>query len=186
MTSAKFRTVGPLSWAFGLLIGAAWLSEVVLGNLAGTSVFGNLSGARPSIYGLASLFALCAVGLTAIGGLVAAYRTGSVAAALRVGIWSGVISGVITLASLVSVTVLFHDAMMKDPSNIHEFARSAHRIPTENELSGFLYSDAIAGGVNHIWIGPLLGLTVGGLGAFIGKVAHRDRLEDRERRAAPQ
>jgi hypothetical protein len=86
----------------------------------------------------------------------------------------------------VGVTVLFHDAMMKDPSNIHEFARGAHRPPTDGELSDFLYSDAIAGGVNHIWIGPLLGLTVGGLGALIGKVAHKDRLEDRERHAGPQ
>ena len=61
---------------------------------------------------------------------------------------------------------------MKDLSNVHEFARSAHRAPTEAELSHFLYTDSIAGGFNHIWIGPLLGLTVGAVGALIGKLAH--------------
>jgi hypothetical protein len=63
--------------------------------------------------------------------------------------------------------------MMKDPSNIHEFARSAHRPPTEAELSDFLYWDALAGGVNHISIGPLLGLTIGGIGALIGKLVRQ-------------
>jgi hypothetical protein len=34
---------------------------------------------------------------------------------------------------------------MKDPENIREFALSAHRAPTEAELSGFLYWDALGG-----------------------------------------
>jgi hypothetical protein len=58
---------------------------------------------------------------------------------------------------------------MKDSSNIHEFVRSVHRSPTKEELSTFLYRDALGGGINHIWIGPLLGVTIGGLGAIMGK-----------------
>jgi hypothetical protein len=158
-----------MSWIFGLLIGGLWMGEVVLGNLGGTSVFGDLREFHPSIYGLAPLFAVGAVMSTAVCGIVVAYQTGSIRAALRVGVWSGVISGAITFVVIMGVTILFHDAMMNDSSNIHEFARSAHRSPTEDELSTFLYRDALGGGLNHIWIGPLLGVTVGGLGAIMGK-----------------
>jgi hypothetical protein len=166
---ATSRSVRALSWAFGFIIGGAWMSEVLLANLGGTSVFGNLRDFHPQVYAAAPWLALCAVALTALAGYVAAFRTGSIAAALKVGVFSGLISGAIACLTVVSITVFFHDAMMKDPSNVHEFARSAHRAPTEAELSNFLYSDAVAGGVNHIWIGPLLGLTVGAVGALIGK-----------------
>jgi hypothetical protein len=151
-----------------------WIGEVLLGNLGGTSVFGNLRELRPSIYAMAPLFALGAVGVTAVGGAVAAYRTGSIGAALRVGVWSGVISGAMTALTGLSITVLFHHAMMMDPSNVHEFARSAHRPPSEAELSAFLYWDALGGGLNHTWIGPLLGVTIGGAGAVIGKLARQE------------
>ena len=105
-----------------------------------------------------------------MGGLVAAYRIGSVAAGLRVGVWSGLISGAIAFPTGVTIVILFQNAMMKDPSNIHEFSLSAHRSPTEAELSDFLYSDMVGGMVAHLFIGPLLGVTVGGIGAIIGKL----------------
>src|SRR6516165_9355185 len=160
-----------LSVFFGLLIGGMWMGEVLWGNLGGTSVFGNLRDSSPRLHALAAWFAIGAVSVTAMGGLVTAYRTGSIATALRVGVWSGVISGVIVFVTGTTIVVLFHDAMMKDPSNIHEFSLSAHRPPTEAELSDFLYSDMVAGMVAHLFIGPLLGVTVGGIGALIGKLA---------------
>jgi hypothetical protein len=75
-----------------------------------------------------------------------------------------------------AITILFHGAMMQDASNTHEFARSAHRSPTEAELSRFLYWDALGGGLNHIWIGPMLGITVGGIGAIIGKLTRNGQV----------
>jgi hypothetical protein len=164
-------TIRALSWIFGLLIGGMWIAEVLLGNLGGTPVFGNLRDLHPQLYAMAPLFALGAVVVTAVGGAVAAYRTGSIASALRVGVWSGVISGAIAALTGMSITVLFHHAMMMDPSNVHEFARGGLRPPSEAELSAFLYWDALGGGLNHLWIGPLLGLTIGGGGAGIGKLA---------------
>jgi hypothetical protein len=77
--------------------------------------------------------------------------------------------------TLISVVILFHGALMKDPSNIQEFARAAHRAPTEAELSNFLYRDALAGALNHLWIGPLLGRTAGGIGAVFGKWQHDEQ-----------
>ena len=63
-----------------------------MGNLGGTSVFGNLRDGASRLYALAAWFAVGAVSITAIGGLVTAYRSGSVATALQVGVWSGLIS----------------------------------------------------------------------------------------------
>jgi len=163
-----------LSVIFGLLIGVMWMGEILLGNLGGTSVFGNLRDVHPRVYAMAAWFAWGAVVVTGIGGAVAAYRTGRIAVALRVGVWSGLLSGAIVFLTLMSMVVLFHEALMKDPSNIHEFALTAHRMPTEPELSNFLYRDALGGALNHLWIGPLLGLTVGGVGAIFGKWQHNE------------
>ncbi len=74
--------------------------------------------------------------------------------------------------TLICIVMLFHDAMMLDTTNIREFAARAHHIPTTAELSSFLYWDAIGGAVNHLWIGPLLGVTVGGASAMLGKLEY--------------
>jgi hypothetical protein len=95
------------------------------------------------------------------------------------------ISGAIAFMTIMGITILFHDAMMKDPSNIHEFARSANRPPTEAELSAFLYRDALGGALNHIWIGPLLGLTIGWFGAIVGKSEHDRLVRQRSASVAP-
>jgi hypothetical protein len=162
-----------LSTIFGLLIGGMWMGEILLGNLGGTSVFGNVRDVHPRFYAMAGWFALGALGVTGIGGLVAGYQTGRISAALRVGVWSGLLSGgIVFVNGITTMVILFHGALMKDPSNIHEFARTAHRAPTEAELSRFLYWDTLGGALNHVWIGPLLGLTIGGIGAVVGKLAH--------------
>jgi peptidoglycan/LPS O-acetylase OafA/YrhL len=37
-------------------------------------------------------------------------------------------------------------------------------------FSHYLYLDALAGGLNHLWIGPALGAIFGGIGAAIGQL----------------
>ncbi len=87
-----------------------------------------------------------------LAGIIASYRIGSVRAALWVGGFAGLISGAIVFATLLGMTLLFHNAMMLDPSKIHEFALNAHRAPTQAELSTFLYTDALGGALNMMWI----------------------------------
>jgi hypothetical protein len=55
--------------------------------------------------------------------------------------------------TILSILTLSHSAMLKDPSNVREFSLSAHRLPPEAELSQFIYTDGLAGGVNHAWLG---------------------------------
>jgi hypothetical protein len=75
--------------------------------------------------------------------------------------------------------------MMKDPSNIREFARSAHHMPSEEELSSFIYTDGFAGGLNHVWLGPLLGIIVGGIGAVLGRAMRRSEPISIDRASIP-
>ena len=162
-------TVKTLSWRFGCLIGAMWVGLLLLGNLGGTSVFAHVRELHPSVYAMNRLFAEGALGCILLAGMIASYRIGSVAAALKVGVLAGLISGAIVFVTLMGIAFLFHDAMTLDPSNIHEFARGAHRAPTQAELSKFLCTDALGGALNMMWICPLLGITLGGLGAVAGK-----------------
>jgi len=162
--------VNTLSWRFGCLIGAMWMGLMLLGNLGGTSVFGHLRELHPGIHALNRLFWTGALGSILFAGITASYRFGSVREALKVGIFAGLISGAIVFVTLLGMTFLFHNAMMLDPSNIHEFALSAHRAPTQAELSTFIYTDALGGALNMMWICPLLGITLGGLGAVAGNL----------------
>jgi hypothetical protein len=141
---SHFRAVARLSeeqrlgLIFGLISGAVWIGLFVLGNLREnhTGIY-----RAPRGVGLGGLL------IPAITGLSAAYRMGgSMRAALRVGLLSGFISGVICLLTIVPITILFHGAMTHD---------------------------ALAGGLNMLWVGPLLGLTIGALGAFFGKAIFR-------------
>jgi hypothetical protein len=96
--------------------------------------------------------------LTVLAGLVGAYRIGGIQTGLSVGILSGVINGAITLVTIMAVTVLFRRALLAAPSSISEFGGSARRM----------YSESLVAGINHLWIGPFLGLTLGGVGAVVG------------------
>jgi hypothetical protein len=154
-----------LSLFFGLLIGAMWMGEVLFGNLGDTSVLGNVRTLHFHAYRVVGWSFVCgALAFTALGGFYTAYLTGSVSAALRVAIWSGLISGAITLATLMGMTAFFLDALRQSPSDLAEFARSG-----DKSLSHFLYLDALAGGLNHLWIGPALGIILGSIGATAGK-----------------
>jgi len=151
---------------FGLLIGLMWMGEVTFGNLGDTAVLGDF---RTSHFHAYRIIGWSFIGgtllLTAFAGMFGACRTGSIRQGLSVGIRSGLISGAIAFATIMAITVLFRDALLLAPSNVAEFARAA-------QPSHWLYWDAFTAGANHMWIGPLLGLTLGGAGAAVGKRLH--------------
>ena len=160
-----------LSVFFGVLIGAMWMGEVLLGNLGDTSVLGNLRTLHFPVYRVAAYsFVFGALAFTALAGFYTAYRTGSARAAIRVAIWSGLISGAITLVTLVGMTAVFLDALRQSPSDLAEFAKSG-----DQNVSHFLYVDALGGGLNHLWIGAGLGAALGSIGAFFGRPFYREK-----------
>lgn len=156
---------------FSLLIGAAWMGEVLFGNLADTTLLGNFRTVHLQTYReVGRSFVSAAVALTALAGFVAAYRTGNIAEAVFTSITSGLLSGGIVLVAGMAMEVVFHNALKQSPSVLSEFAQSG-----ESNLTQFMYLDALAGTLNHLWIGPFLGFTVGAIGASVGLLARKAR-----------
>ena len=61
--------------------------------------------------------------------------------------------------------IAFHDAMMKDPGNVHEYQLSTRTPPpTEEQLSDFIYADALEGSVIMMFECPLAGTILGAIG----------------------
>jgi hypothetical protein len=84
-----------LSLIFGLAIGAMWMGQVLYGNLGDTPLLGNVRTLHFHAYRVvASSFVCGALAFTALSGFYAAYRTGNMAAALRVAVWSGLIGAI--------------------------------------------------------------------------------------------
>lgn len=152
-----------LSWLFGLGIGAAWMTEVLAGNIGNTG-----STAQHLIYRAATLFAFSLPFVAGIGG---ALRTGTIRAGAAVGFWSGLLSGLVTLLTLMIVTYTFMDVFQHDPQMIREYTHSR-----EANLATYIVGDLLVAGCSHLLlIGVLWGTALGTLGAGLGaRIARRD------------
>lgn len=149
-----------LNLIFGLFIGVMWMGEIIFGNLGDTTVLGNFRTFHFHAYRVVGWsFISGAVLLTGFAGLFGAYRSCSIHKGLSVGVWSGLISGAMTFTTIMVLTILFRNALLLAPSNVKEFAGSAEAM----------FGNAFWAGFNHMWIGPLLGVTLGGVGAVAGK-----------------
>ncbi|HEY1948207.1 MAG TPA: hypothetical protein VGG97_14445 [Bryobacteraceae bacterium] len=104
---------------FGFLIGAMWMGEVLFGNLGDTALLGNVRTFHFHAYRAIGWSFVCgALAFTALGGFYSAYRTGDFLVALQVAIWSGLISGAITLTTLLAMTAFFLDALQRLESSL--------------------------------------------------------------------
>jgi hypothetical protein len=158
--------VRKLSWAFGVLVGVMLTAMGVTGNLFGTPIFTHLRELHPYLFGLPwpIWFTEGAIASLALAGVVATCRTRSFVAALKVGALSGLIGSSILFVTGMGMTIAFHDAMMKDPGNVHEYELSSPTPPTEEQLSDFIYSDALEGSVIMMFEGPLVGAILAAIG----------------------
>jgi hypothetical protein len=145
-----------LSLLFGLLIGAAWTAEILFGNLGDTPVLGNFRTLHFHAYRIIEWsFIYGAVTLTALAGLVAAYRIGDVSDALSMSVGSGLIGWVIIVIGATAMEIVFHDALRQCPSG----GCDALAVPL----------------LAHLAIVVILGIAAGGVGAALGMFARRFR-----------
>jgi hypothetical protein len=144
---------------WGVMIGLAWAAEVVAGNL----IVPHQLGARIGV-----LAAAVAAFLPLFAGLRGAEMTGRVVAGLRVGFWSGIVSGLITFVSLAIVgylVVLFPGFPGVEVP--HEAIAGAL---TAKELAAFNIGDYLAAGVSHlVLIGAPFCSGVGLVGGLLGR-----------------
>jgi hypothetical protein len=156
--------------AFGLLIGAMWAAEIVVGNLGDTPLLGSLRTVHPQLYRTAgAAFAASALAATFAAGAWGApggrWRDGLRAAAI-----AGLGGGAIALVTLVGLTLALGDALAAAPSNVAEYALSHPTAqPTPERVRRWLLGDAAAAGASHLVIGLVSGAVLGGIGAAISR-----------------
>ena len=143
---------------WGVLIGLAWIVEVVGGNV----IVPHELGARIGILG-----AVAAAIMPVIAGAAEAARTGQISSGARVGFWSGAVSGLITFIALAGVGCLV-TSVPGFPGV--EVPRNVLRAPTANELAAFNMGDYLAGGVSHlVIIGAPFCSAAGAFGGVLGR-----------------
>jgi hypothetical protein len=140
------------------------------GNLFGTPIFSQLRELHPYFFGLPWPVWFTAGGISSLvlAGFVATCRTRSFGAALKVGALSGLIGSSILFVTGMGTIIAFHDAMMKDPGNVREYQLSTPTSPTKEQLSEFIYSDALEGSIIMMFEGPLAGTILGAIGGGSG------------------
>ncbi len=142
-------------WRWGILVGALWMIELWAGNLADPS--GN------SVVRLIYHGSILAVPLITVWASASASRlTGKILTGVRVGLWSGLISALITFATFMVIAYFLWNV----PPNAHEmsdFARSGI-----SDFAVYRTADNMAAMINHLWIGPFVGLIAGTVGGVLG------------------
>ena len=138
---------------FGIAVAGFWILEIVAGNVLGNHPY------TQAIY-MAALLGV--VVSSACAGWVASSRSGRFTDGVTAGLWSGVTSGWVPLVSLLLIAVLLPGTVGADPQNI---AQASH-AGASNVLE-FAIGDDLVAGINHLWLGPLLGLILGPIGAAV-------------------
>jgi len=159
----SFNTTPEAAWlaraslVWGILIAILWLVEILTGNLGRTE-----SAALKLAYFGATGVALV---LSLIAGMWGSMHTGQTRTGALLGLYSGMVSGLLTFLILMAVTYLFLNSFLQDPQNISQFQQSGTA-----DLTAFVIGDSLAGGLGHLVIGLVLGPLLGAIGGVIGKV----------------
>jgi hypothetical protein len=140
---------------FGLVCGGLWIVEQTAGNLMDTS-----SLLVQVLYYAATIGVF---GASTLAGFVAAKRSGQIRNSLMAGLWNGIINGLIAFIFLMLITFVFPNAALIDPENVRVL--TARGV---TDISTMSVADSLAGAINHLWIGPLVGIVFGAIGGVVG------------------
>jgi hypothetical protein len=91
-------------------------------------------------------------------------QTGTLSSSIIAGLWNGMISGLITFVALMFIRFAFPHAALLDPENVR--ALTARGV---TDIYAVSVGDSLVGAINHLWIGSLIGVMCGGIGAAFGK-----------------
>jgi hypothetical protein len=151
------RTAARLGSRWGVVFGALWVLEMTVAN----EWYGQ--GAWRLVPYFGSIFGVLV--LNVLAGALAAHRYRRIAAGSLVGLWAGLVSGLVGLATMQLQVLLTLPALRADPQNIAEAAH-AHA-----ELTTHIVGEQVTAGVSHlIVVGMIAGTALATLGALVGRV----------------
>ena len=170
---AKPAFAGPgksLGARVGILTGLLWVVEISFNNF----VDPRISTGHARFYVDNSFWAAIALTIL-VSSLSAAFNARKISSGLRVGLWSGYISGIISCLMALSLILFGMRFLLRDPLNISEYAARTNGSPNSGMASYFAY-ETMAGALGHLFVlGIVMGLLLGSLGGLIGALIARLR-----------
>jgi hypothetical protein len=139
----------------GLMLAALWTVEIIAGNILDTQ----LIWVRVIYYGAI----LCVPVLTLAAAAWAAARTGSIISGIMMGLWSGLVSGLIVALAILLLNFVPLSAQNISPGDLAAFRQSG--LP---DLATYEAGENLVAAINHLWIGPVIGILFGILGGLVG------------------
>ena len=150
------RTAARLGGRWGAVFGGLWVVEMTVANEwygRGTWLLVPYFG---SIVGVWSL--------NVLAGALTAYRYRRIAAGVLVGLWAGLVSGLVGLATMQLQVLLTLPVLRADPQNIAEAQR------THTDLTTYIVGEQVAAGISHlVVVGMIVGTALATLGAVVGR-----------------
>jgi len=155
--------------SYGLCAGFFWTIEIIAANMT------------PEPNRIVDIICIVGVLLVAfLGSLHGVLHTRSFAYGLRIGLWSGMLSALISCFVLLLLTYLLLGRLQLYPQYVQEFVHSG-----DLNITNHIVKNAILASAGHIVLGPLLGLALGALGALLGRtIVHRKPVTQQEKEGA--
>jgi cytochrome bd-type quinol oxidase subunit 2 len=152
---------------FGLFLGLVWMIEIAFNNAVAPPL-----PARDIIDNV--FWALIAIAI-AVASAAAAYRSGRLSQGIRVGTWSGFVSGVVACGTGLALVVFGMPLLLSDPLNLAEWSNRA-KDSTAPTMASYLAYETLAGAFLHLVVSGIgMGFVLGWIGGTLGKVAQRGR-----------
>jgi hypothetical protein len=146
-----------------MVLGVLWLIEISINNF--------IAPPLPLRDNIDNIFwAAIALSILVLA-IISAYRARSLLQGIKVGTWSGFVSGLIACCTALSMIVFGMHFITHDPLNIAEWGVRQAGSPAPGIASYFAY-ETFAGGFLHlIVLGIAMGALLGVAGGLIGKIA---------------
>ncbi|WP_109489155.1 hypothetical protein [Occallatibacter savannae] len=154
----------------GFATGILWVIEISFNNFVDPQI----STGRARFFVDNSFWAAIAFTML-IAALATSARNTTIVSGIRVGLWSGYISGIIACLMALSLILFGIRFLLRDPLNIAEYAARAPGASPAAMASYFAY-ETIAGALGHLFVlGIVMGLLLGLIGGVLGALFARIR-----------
>jgi len=113
------------------------------------------------------LWAIIAIGILGLS-VMGAYRTRRVWPGIRVGVWSGFVSGLVACLMGLLLVVVWMRLLLRDPLAISEWAAlgASNGAP---DMATYLAYETMTGAIGHLTVlGMAMGLLLGLIGSLVG------------------
>lgn len=149
----------------GLVCGGAWILEISFNNFVDPVI----STAHARFFVDNTVWALIYL-ITLVVSFLRTVRSGKIASAMRVGLWSGLSSGLLACVMGLLLVVVWMPYLLRDPLNIGEYAARGGAEQSSDMATYFAY-ETIFGAVGHlVLLGIGFGVALGILGGLLARL----------------